>query len=309
MAILVTGGAGFIGSHIVDKLISKNFEVIVVDNLITGKLENLNPLAKFYNLDITYPELEKIFINDKIDYVYHEAAQASVGKSDNDPYYDASVNVLGAINLFRLCKKYKVKKTIIASTAAVYGNPEYLPVDEKHKTKVLSFYGLSKLSMEHYIKQFGINYVIFRYSNVYGPRQDAEGEAGVISIFIDKILKDETLEIHGTGLQSRDFIYVKDVVSANVRVLDSNVKNEVINLSTNCQINLLDLASLLKNLVKSNINLSYTHPRNGDIEHSVLDNTKAKSLLNWSNVVSLHQGLYQTLEWKNKLINHNKSLF
>lgn len=302
MSILVTGGAGFIGSHIVDKLVDKGYSVIIADNLVTGNIHNINSNAKFYKVDIRDPNLEAIFEENVIDYVFHEAAQASVNKSIEDPYNDMTVNIMGSLNLFRLCKKHAVKKTIIASTAAVYGNPIYLPVDEKHSTEMLSFYGLSKFTMENYLKMLDIDYLIFRYSNVYGPRQDANGEAGVISIFIDKMLKKEPLEIHGTGKQVRDFIYVEDVATANILGIETAIKNEIINLSTNTHSNIIDLVYTLQNISGAEIPISFTKPREGDIEHSTLDNSKAKDFLKWKCTVPLHKGLEKTLKWKEKLM-------
>ena len=302
MTILVTGGAGFIGSHIVDKLIDKGYTVIIADNLSAGNMHNVNPEAKFCKIDIRDPNLERIFQENTIDYVFHEAAQASVNKSIEDPYNDMTVNIMGSLNLFQLCKKYAVKKTIIASTAAVYGNPIYLPVDEKHSTEMLSFYGLSKFTMENYLKLLDIDYLIFRYSNVYGPRQDANGEAGVISVFIDKILKKEPLEIHGTGKQTRDFIYVEDIAAANILGLETAIKNEVINVSTNTHSNIIELINILQNISRLEITTSFTKPREGDIEHSTLDNSKARDFLSWTNTVSLSQGLEKTLRWKETLM-------
>ncbi|OGI19995.1 MAG: hypothetical protein A2287_01355 [Candidatus Melainabacteria bacterium RIFOXYA12_FULL_32_12] len=294
MSILVTGGAGFIGSHIVNNFIENGYQVVVADNLNSGNKINLNSNAKFYNIDIKSSDLEKIFIENKIEYVAHYAAQASVAASMRNPLEDINENVVGTINLLNLCKKFGIKKIMVASTAAVYGMPEYLPVDEEHSTNYLSFYGLSKLTMENYVKLFGVDYIIFRFSNVYGPHQNAEGEAGVISIFLNKILSNKPVEIHGGGDQTRDFIYVEDVAIANILAVKSNVKNEIINISSNSQVSINELFDILKEITGYNTEISHTPARNGDIRDSMLDNRKAQKLLDWKNNIELREGLKQT---------------
>ena len=221
--ILITGGAGFIGSHIADRFEKESYEIIIVDNLVGGKLENIKYLKnyKFYEADIrNREELEKIFAeNEGVSYVFHEAAQVSVSVSVNNVHYDAEENVIGLINVLDMCRKYNVEKILFASTAAAYGIPESSVSKEDSRIAPLSPYGLSKVFGENYIRMynslFGLNYVIFRYSNVYGPRQSAHGEAGVVSIFNDRIRADEEVFIDGDGEQTRDFIYVKDVANAD----------------------------------------------------------------------------------------------
>ncbi|NLF82805.1 MAG: NAD-dependent epimerase/dehydratase family protein [Candidatus Gastranaerophilales bacterium] len=295
MSILLTGGAGFIGSHIADILISNNYDVVVVDNLATGKRENVNNNAKFYEIDIREPVLEKAFQENNIEYVIHEAAQASVGASMANPVYDMSVNIAGTLNLLNLSAKYGVKKFVAASTAAVYGCPEYLPVDEKHPVSCFSFYGLSKYTMEQYIKLMGeanrLDYIIFRYSNVYGQRQDAHGEAGVVSIFLDKMKGGQSVEIHGDGSQTRDFINVADIARANLLSIQSECKNRIINLSNCSQISINELFNTIKNITGYDKSPVYTAPRAGDIKDSCLDNTLARELLGWNPEVSLKDGL------------------
>jgi UDP-glucose 4-epimerase len=299
MNILLTGGAGFIGSHIADELINNDYEVTIVDNLVTGKRQNINDKADFYEIDIRNPELEKVFREKNIECVIHEAAQASVGASMSDPSYDMSVNIQGTLNILRLCAKYGVKKIIAASTAAIYGHPDYLPVDEKHPAKCLSFYGLSKYTMEQYIRlfgeSFGLNYIIFRYSNVFGPRQDAHGEAGVISIYLDRMLRQQAVEIHGDGMQTRDFIYVSDIVRANLLALKLERRNAIINLSTNTQVSILELYNVMKNLTGYENEAVHMSPRAGDIRDSRLDNTLAKQVLDWEPEVPLKAGLFNCL--------------
>lgn len=304
MNILVTGGAGFIGSHIVDLLIKNNYKVIIVDNLITGNKNNINPEAKFYNIDIRNNELEKVFLENKINYVIHEAAQVSVGASIKDPYYDMTENIAGTINLLNLCKKHNIQKFVAASSAAVYAQPEYLPVDEKHKVDFLSFYGLSKYTMENYVKLFGIDYILLRYSNVYGPRQDANGEAGVVSIFIDRMSENKPIEIHGDGEQTRDFVFVKDVAAANLACILTKEKNQIINVSTNQKISINDLYSKIKEMTCYSKQPDYTEERTGDIKHSILDNQKAKNVLSWQDKIALHEGIKETVEWKKSILNN-----
>ena len=297
MSVLITGGAGFIGSHIVEEFINNNFEVVIVDNFYTGKKENINPKAKFYEVDIRDDSLEKVFKENDIKYVVHQAAQSSVSISMKNPEYDMSVNIQGSLNLLRLSVKYGIKKFIAASTAAVYGYPEYLPVDEKHPVNCLSFYGLSKYTMEKYIQLFGIDYVIFRYSNVYGPRQDALGEAGVVAIYLDKMTKQLPVEIHGDGKQTRDFIFVSDIAKANLKAVQSDAKNITLNLSNNSNISIIELFNSIKKLTDYKYEPTYIEPRKGDIKDSTLDNNLARELIDWTPEVFLEEGFKETINW------------
>ncbi|HDD35232.1 MAG TPA: NAD-dependent epimerase/dehydratase family protein, partial [Candidatus Desulfofervidus auxilii] len=221
MKVLLTGGAGFIGSHIADKLVEEGNEVIIVDNLSTGKKKNLNPKAKFYDVDITNVNaLEEVFSKEKPDIVNHHAAQTDVRHSMRDPNFDAMVNVLGSLNILQLCSKYRVKKIIYASTSAVYNEPLYVPMDEKHPIDPLSGYGVTKYTVELYLHVYsqnhGISYTIFRYGNVYGPRQDPYGECGVVAIFSEQMLAGIQPTIFGDGSKTRDYVYVGDIVDANI---------------------------------------------------------------------------------------------
>ncbi|MBW5411068.1 NAD-dependent epimerase/dehydratase family protein, partial [Brachyspira hampsonii] len=232
--ILITGGAGFIGSHITDILIKNNYKVIVADNLSTGKKENINHKALFYNIDIKdYNKLENIFSENEIEIVIHLAAQVSVPNSIRNPINDANENIIASLNIIDLSKKYNIKKIISSSSAAVYGLPKKLPIDENHDTNPISYYGLSKLTMEKYIILSELNYVICRFSNVYGPRQTPHGEAGVISIFMDNAIKNKDLNIFGDGSQTRDFIYVEDIAFIFLNIVRNDISNKVINISTN----------------------------------------------------------------------------
>lgn len=305
MKVLVTGGAGFIGSHIVDHLISNNYEVVVVDNLLTGKEENINSSSVFYKVDITnYQSLKKVFNEEKPDYVIHHAAQISIQNSIINPSFDADINIIGTINLLRCCVEFDTKKIIYASSAAVYGNPMYLGIDEEHSVQPLSFYGISKNIPEHYIKAFSelynLKYTILRYSNVYGIRQDPKGEGGVISIFVDKLLNNEQPIFFGDGKQTRDFVYVEDIALANLAAIYSG-DGEIVNISINQPTSLIELLKMMNEICGTSINPIYMEAKQGDIKTSYLNNSKAKQILAWEPIYSLNQGLRLTIEFYRKL--------
>lgn len=298
MRILVTGGAGFIGSHLTDRLVQDGHEVTVIDNLSHGKRHQVHPLARFYEADLTGPELDGIFKACRPEAVYHHAAQINVVNSLQHPLKDADTNILGTLALLMHCRNYGVKKIVYASSAAVYGTPQYLPVDERHPVKPLSFYGISKHSPEHYIEAFSglynIDYTILRYANVYGPRQDPAGEGGVISIFLNKLAKGEAPVIFGDGHQTRDFIYVKDVVSANIAALAKG-SGQLLNVSCNRPTSVNELLELLRSLTGIKAVAAYKPAMPGDIRHSVLSNEAAMSALSWSPQYSVEEGLKDTL--------------
>ncbi len=295
--ILVTGGAGFIGSHIVDELINNSYNVIVADNLSTGRMENINNSAIFYNIDIKdKTRLETLFVNNKIKYIIHLAAQASVGYSMKYPICDANENIISSLNLIELTKKYNIKKLIVSSTAAVYREPQYLPIDENHNANPSSYYGLSKLTMEKYIKLSNIDYIIFRFSNVYGPRQIPEGEAGVVSIFMDYFINNNEINIFGDGNQTRDFIYVKDIAKILfLCIKNDNITKEIINISSNVSISINELYEKLKHITKKDLKVNYLEERRGDIKHSLLNNSK---LLNYIDIklTNINAGLEKTIK-------------
>ena len=291
--VLITGGAGFIGSHIVEKLLGNNYDVIIIDNLSSGSIENIpnSDTLKFYQLNIEKDDLELVFQKETPDYVIHLAAQTSVNFSISHPYYDANMNVMASIKLLELCKKYNIRKFITASSAAIYGNPKYLPIDENHPTEPMSQYGLSKLTMEKYIKLSGIPYIIFRFSNAYGPRQKSSKESGVVAIFNNAMKNNEPINIYGDGEQIRDFIYVEDIANICIKAINSNVENEIINFSTNKGVSLNQLFKVMKSLYNYTLNANYLPERIGDIKNSILSNDKAYNLLKFTNYTKLEKGL------------------
>ncbi len=299
MNILVTGGAGFIGSNLVDRLIEEGHKITVIDNLSTGKMENVHSEAKFYQLDICSETIRDIFKKEKIDIVYHEAAQIDVQKSINDPIFDGDVNILGTVNVLEACKEANVKKIIYSSSAAAYGEPKYLGIDEKHPINPISYYGISKYTPENYIRAYNelynIDYTILRYANVYGIRQDPKGEGGVIAIFMDKLFKNESPIIFGDGSATRDFIYVSDVVKANIKALSKGSK-EVFNIGTGKATSIKKLFNVMKEIMETDVEVKYGEERKGDIKHSFFDITKAKKELRWTPQHSLEEGLDTTIK-------------
>ncbi|GLY12065.1 NAD-dependent epimerase/dehydratase family protein [Bacillus badius] len=300
MRVLITGGAGFIGSHITEELLLQNHQVAVVDNLSSGKKSQVPLEASFYQKDIRQKDLGEVFDEFRPDYVIHLAAQVSVSKSIQQPFHDCEENILATINVLESCVKHHVKKLVFASTAALYGDPQYLPIDEQHGMNPTSFYGLSKKIAESYIKMFaeyhGLTYTILRYANVYGMRQDAYGEAGVIAIFIEQLLSSQPLHIFGDGAQTRDFVFVKDVAKANVAALTRG-ENETINISTGQQTSLLTIINELRMITSEEVSPAFGHERRGDIRHSCLSNAKAKELLDWVPAYSLAEGLRATIHY------------
>ena len=297
--MLVTGGAGFIGSHIVDRLIENGYDVIILDNLTTGNKSNINPKAEFINADIRDKDLaEKINFKD-VEAVFHQAAQINVRYSVENPVYDGDVNVLGTINILELMRKYDINKIIFASSGgAVYGEQSYLPVDENHPINPLSPYGLSKYVGEEYIKLYNrlydIEYVILRYSNVYGERQDPRGEAGVISIFVDRMLNNKNPTIFGDGNQTRDFVYVGDVAKANLMAL--NWKNEIVNIGTGKETSVNELFNIIKHEIGFKGDAIYDKPREGEVYMIYLNIEKAESL-GWKPEVDLREGIRRVVNW------------
>lgn len=300
MKVLVTGGAGFIGSNIVDLLIEKKYEVCIVDSLIHGKRANINPKAKFYEMDIRNSEIIEVFRNEKPDYVIHNAAQISVSSSVKDPINDASVNIIGTLNILEAAKEVKVKKIIYPASAAIFGEPVYLPIDEEHPLEMISGYGVTKHTIEHYLKVYkslyNIDYVSLRCSNVYGPRQDSSGEGGVVAIFCEKLLKGEGPFIYGDGEQIRDFVYVEDVARANLLAIENEI-NGIFNICTNTKVTINALLETMDKILGKNTEAIYTDDREGDIRNSYMTYKKAKEKLGWEPEIALSDGLKKTIQF------------
>jgi UDP-glucose 4-epimerase len=300
MKSLVTGGAGFIGSHVVDLLIKEGHEVIVIDNLSTGSKKNLNEKAKFYQIDLSnYNLVRQIFEREKPDYVFHLAAQIDVRKSVEDPIFDAQQNILNAINLLELSSKNKVKHFIFSSSGgAIYGDSE-LPTKEETIEKPISPYGVAKLTIEKYLYYFnvvhGLHYTILRYSNVYGPRQNNKGEAGVVAVFYNKMLNNENPTIFG-GPQTRDFVFVEDVAKANLLALKDN-KNDFYNVATGTEISIIELFNKINLIFDNKFSPTMKESKKGEQLTSCLSIEKINKILGWTPSISLDEGLKKTLDW------------
>ena len=304
MKILVTGGAGFIASHIADAFIDEKHEVVVLDDLSTGFEKNINPKAKFVKLNIREKEVSKLFEDEKFDVVNHHAAQMDVRRSVADPAFDATTNILGTINLLQNSVKYRVKKFMFASTGgAVYGEQEYFPADENHPMNPLSPYGISKLSVEKYLyfyyNEYKLNYKILRYANIYGPRQNPFGEAGVVAIFSSRLLKGEQPVINGTGKQTRDYVFVKDVVKANLLTLNDD-KSDVFNVGTGIETNVNDLFQALNKIVGKGQVEKHGPAAAGEQMRSVITSEKLFNKFNWKPDTPLEKGLKMTIEYFKK---------
>lgn len=302
MNILVTGGAGFIGSHLVDGLIAEGHHVIIVDNLSTGSRKNLNPKAVFYEEDIRHTDaLDRIFADEQVQIVFHEAAQTLVPYSMEHPKEDAELNIMGLINVLDMCRKYHVEKIIFSSSAAVYGDNLNVPLKEDQPLMPTSFYGLTKVTAEKYIQLyhdvFGLSYAILRYSNVYGERQGSHGEGGVVYVFSKALAQGRDLTIFGDGEQSRDFIYVKDIARANIKAMDAAVPSGIYNVSTAIETTINALKEILLYFSRVPVQVSYADARGGDIYRSALDNTAAKQVLQWKPATKLLQGLQTTYSY------------
>ena len=300
---MVTGGCGFIGSHIVDAYVEKGHDVVVIDNLSTGNIKNLNPRAKLYEEDINR-DLDKIFRVEKLELINHHAAQINVRTSVDDPMYDVRVNVLGTVNLLQYASKYGIERFVYASSGgAVYGEPEQYPINEGQPLNPLSPYGASKVAAEHYITTFarlyGIDYVIFRYSNVYGPRQISKSEAGVISIFIDRIFRNEPCLVYGDGRQIRDYVYVGDIVAANMLALDC--APNIFNIGTNVETSVNDLIDIFSNILKKEVVHQHVDPRPGEVQRNVLDYRYASSKIKWQPKTQIRDGIAKTFEYFKKI--------
>jgi UDP-glucose 4-epimerase len=302
--ILVTGGAGFIGSHVADAYLQRGHAVVVVDDLSSGSRQNINPGAKFVHLDIRDSHLEEVFRSERFDVINHHAAQMDVRRSVADPQFDASVNVLGGLNVFENARKHGVKKIIFSSTGgAIYGEQDYFPADELHPTKPLSPYGITKLSTEKYLFYYrqvhGIDYVILRYANIYGPRQNPHGEAGVVAIFASKLIHGEVPIINGDGTQTRDYTFVADVVKANLSALEYK-GSDIFNVGTGIETDVNFLFHTLRENLNPSCPEQHGPAKPGEQMRSVISYSKIQKALGWSPGVSLNEGLRLTAEFFKK---------
>lgn len=302
MKALVTGGAGFIASHVVDLLIQSGYEVVIVDDLSTGRASNLNPAAKFYQVDIRSPKLAEVFEAEHPDFVSHHAAQMDVRRSVAEPLFDADVNILGSINLIECARRYQVKRLVYISTGgAVYGEPEYLPCDEAHPINPICQYGASKHTVEHYLFMYqinyGLNYTVLRYPNVYGPRQDPRGEAGVVAIFTGQMLAGKQVVIHGDGEQQRDFVYVGDCARANLLALTVNQGSGIYNLGSGRGTSVNEIFAALQKITRYKQDAVYGPAKLGETRRIYLDAGKAHAQLGWAPTVDLEAGLARTIAY------------
>ena len=310
MKVLVTGGAGFIGSHLSDSLVALGNDVVIVDDLSKGRVENLPPQAKFYEIDIRDRELATVFASEHPQAVFHHAAHADVTRSVRDPEYDASVNVLGSLNLLECCRASGVQKFVYASTGgALYGEPRYLPADESHPINPVAPYGVSKHVVEQYLFTYGVNhhldYTVLRYPNVYGPRQDPHGEAGVVAIFAVQLLTDRQPVIFGDGTKTRDYCNVADIVEANMLALNSRA-GSIYNLGRGIEVADLEVFEAVRKAVGSNTAPGFAAVRSGEVEHIALDASKAERELGWTWRVDLDAGIAEAVEHYRKEIERTR---
>ncbi|HUI10509.1 MAG TPA: NAD-dependent epimerase/dehydratase family protein [Bacteroidota bacterium] len=302
MNILVTGGAGFIASQIVDAYIGLGHAVTVIDNLSTGRKENLNPKADFHEMDIRDATgVRALFERRKFALVNHHAAQMDVRRSVADPVFDASVNIVGMLTLMEAAVATGVRRVIFASSGgAIYGEQDRFPADETHATRPISPYGVAKLATEEYLycykAVYGVDAVCLRYANVFGPRQNPEGEAGVVAIFASKMLKGEQPVINGDGKQTRDYVFVADVVRANVLALD-HARSDILNVGTGIETDVNRLFAALRASTGSSCREMHGEAKKGEQQRSVLDNGRIRRELGWRQEVSLEEGIARTVEF------------
>ncbi|NTU51582.1 MAG: NAD-dependent epimerase/dehydratase family protein [Candidatus Aminicenantes bacterium] len=302
MKILVTGGAGFIGSHVVDTYIEHGHEVVVVDDLSTGRESNLNPRATFYEMDIRSPQLGEVFERERPQVVNHHAAQMSVRISVAQPLFDAGVNVLGSLNLLECSRRFGIERFIyISSGGAVYGEPVYLPCDENHPVDPICPYGVSKHTVEHYLHLYRVNYglsfVALRYPNVYGPRQDPRGEAGVVAIFAGRMLGGEPVVIYGDGTQQRDFVYVTDCAQANLLALEPDREPGIYNLGSGRGTSINEIFEAMAAITGYTNPPQYGPAKLGETYRIWLNSDKARRTLGWAPTLDLEAGLERTIAY------------
>jgi UDP-glucose 4-epimerase len=302
LKVMVTGGAGFIGSHVTEAMLAAGHDVAVLDNLSTGFRHNIWPRARFYETDIRDANaLRKVFDDFRPDAVTHHAAQMDVRKSLDDPVFDGDTNILGSLKLILESVRTGVKRFIYVSTGgAVYGEPQFLPVTEDHPIRPECAYGISKHTVEHYLELYrllsGLKYVVLRYPNVFGPRQNPRGEAGVNAIFIGMMLEGQTPTIFGDGEQLRDYVYVTDVAAANVKALDRG-EGEICNIGSGVGTSVNQIYHDVAGIIGFRNPPIYSVPRPGEIQKVYLDSSKAKRVLGWEPKVNFADGLKRTVEW------------
>jgi UDP-glucose 4-epimerase len=300
--VLVTGGAGFIGSHVVDLFVSKGYEVVIVDDLSTGRVSNLNPAAKFYKIDIRDPKLRDVFEAEKPDYISHHAAQMDVRRSVAQPLFDADVNILGSINLIECAKEFGIKHFVyISSGGAAYGEPERVPCVETDPINPICQYGASKHTVEHYLYMYhvnyGMNYTVLRYPNVFGPRQDPHGEAGVVAIFTGKMLLGEPIMINGDGEQTRDYVFVGDCARANYLAVTIDHAPGIYNIGWGLPTSVNQIFTSLAAITEYNQPAQHGPAKLGETRHIYLDASKARKDLGWAPTSTLEEGLRETVEY------------
>ncbi len=301
MKILVTGGAGFIGSHVVDKYINLGHEVLVLDNLSTGKKEYVNAQAKFEIVDLTDKDkVNQIVSQFEPDVINHHAAHIRVGYSVKNPQYDTQNNIIGLLNIMEAAKKFDLKRVIMAATGgAMYGDKQ-TPFDESMKEEPLSPYGVSKradeLYLNYYYEQYGFPYISLRYANVYGPRQNAKGESGVVAVFCQQIANGEQPIINGDGTHTRDYVYVRDVVKANELALESDFVGEL-NIGTGREISTNQVFAMVSTAMKADVEEEHGPERPGEQVTSSLDSSKAEKILGWKPAINFEKGLKKTAKW------------
>jgi UDP-glucose 4-epimerase len=301
MKIVVTGGAGFIGSHLADAFVGAGHDVAVLDNLSSGDRAQVPAVARFHEVDIRSDEAVRALEHEKPDVLCHHAAQMNVRRSVEDPAYDAEVNVLGTLRLLEAARKAGTKTVLFASSGGtVYGETERFPISEEEATVPVCPYGVSKLTGEHYLEYyhriFGLRYVALRYANVYGPRQNPHGEAGVVSIFCRALLEGQGAQIYGDGLQTRDYVFVGDVVRANLAALASGYCGAV-NIGTGTETNVVDLHAKIRRLAGSDVLPEHAPAKDGEVRRSVLDCSRAATAIGWKPSVTLDEGLSATVDF------------
>ena len=301
MRVLVTGGAGFIGSHLVDALVQRGHDVSIVDDLSAGRSGFINPHARLHEVSITdFDGLSRVFAAERPEVIIHNAAQISVRSSMADPSFDAHVNVVGSVNVLQLAVTHGCERVLFASTGAVYSEPVRLPMDESHPAVPASAYGTSKLAVESYLRLYnevyGLQYVAFRYGNVYGPRQDPGGEAGVVPIFASQMLSGRQVTIYGDGSKTRDYLYISNVVEANLAAMRLPKAAEVLNLARGVEVSDYEVFDLVRSAVGSDVEPVYAEKRPGEVDRVCIDSSRASEVLGWTPTVEPAEGIRRSVE-------------